>query len=189
MLDTSKIEGYDEMSAEEKVKALEALEVPEDNSAELERYKNATSKANSEAAEYKRKLKALEEKASEGASDTEKQITELKEQIETLNREKLISERKASFLKVGMNEETAGKCSEAFTNGDGEAFFKAMDSFIVEHDKAFKAELLKSTPRPEGEGGKAPEMTKEKLRKLSIGERAQFAHDYPEEYNKLYGGK
>ena len=189
MLDTSKIEGYDEMSAEEKVKALEALEVPEDNSAELERYKNATSKANSEAAEYKRKLKALEEKASEGASDTEKQITELKEQIENLNREKLISERKASFLNVGMNEDTAGKCSEAFTNGDGEGFFKALNSFMVEHDKAFKAELLKSTPRPDGEGGKAPEMTLDKLRKMSISERAQFAHDFPDEYNKLYGGK
>ena len=189
MLDTSKIEGYDEMSAEEKVKALEALEVPEDNSAELERYKNATSKANSEAAEYKRKLKALEEKASEGASDTEKQITELKEQIENLNREKLISERKASFLNVGMNEDTASKCSEAFTNGDGEGFFKALGSFMVEHDKAFKAELLKSTPRPEGEGGKAPEMTLEKFRKLSMAERSQFAHDFPDEYNKLYGGK
>ena len=88
-----------------------------------------------------------------------------------------------------MNEETAGKCSEAFTNGDGEAFFKAMDSFIVEHDKAFKAELLKSTPRPDGEGGKAPEMTLDKLRKMTISERAQFAHDFPDEYNKLYGGK
>lgn len=185
MLDTSKIEGYDEMSAEEKVKALEALDVPEDNSAELERYKNATSKANSEAAEYKRKLKA----ASEGASDTEKQITELKEQIENLNREKLISERKASFLNVGMNEDIASKCSEAFTNGDGEGFFKALGSFMVEHDKAFKAELLKSTPRPDGEGGKAPEMTLDKLRKMSISERAQFAHDFPDEYNKLYGGK
>ena len=94
MLDTSKIDGYAEMSAEEKVKALEALEI-EDNAAELERYKNATTKANSEAAEYKRKLKALEEKASQGSSDTEKQIADLKEQIETLNREKSISERKS----------------------------------------------------------------------------------------------
>lgn len=187
MLDTSKIEGYAEMSAEEKVKALEALEI-EDNAAELERYKNATTKANSEAAEYKRKLKALEEKAKEGSSDTEKQIADLKEQIETLNREKSISERTASFLKIGMNEEIAGKCSEAFTNGDSEAFFAAMGSFITEHDKAFKAELLKSTPRPGSEGGNAPEMTKEKLKKMSLEERMAFANDYPDEYNKIYGG-
>ena len=187
MLDTSKIEGYAEMSAEEKVKALEALEI-EDNAAELERYKNATTKANSEAAEYKRKLKALEEKASQGSSDTEKQIADLKEQIETLNREKSISERTASFLKIGMSEDIAGKCSEAFTNGDSEAFFAAMGSFITEHDKAFKAELLKSTPRPGSEGGKAPEMTKEKLKKMSLEERMAFANEFPDEYNKIYGG-
>ena len=99
MLDTSKIDGYADMSAEDKVKALEALEI-EDNSAELERYKNATSKANSEAAEYKRQLKALQEKTKEGSSDTEKQMADLKEQIETLQREKTISERKASFLHI-----------------------------------------------------------------------------------------
>lgn len=189
MLDTSKIDGYAEMSAEEKVKALEALEI-EDNAAELERYKNATSKANSEAAEYKRKLKELEKKTTEGSSDTEKQMADLKEQIETLQREKTISERKASFLKFGMDESVADKCSEAFTNGDSEAFFGAMESFITDHDKAFKAELLKSTPRPNGEGGKTPPtMTLESLRKLSPVERMNFANEYPDEYNKLYGGK
>ena len=189
-VDVSKIDGYADMTAEEKVKALEALEMEdEETKAELERYKNANSKANYEAAEYKRKLKALEEKASQGSSDTEKQIADLKEQIETLNREKSISERTASFLKIGMSEDIAGKCSEAFTNGDSEAFFKAMDSFITEHDKAFKAELLKSTPRPGGEGGKAPEMTKEKLQKMSLGDRMAFANKYPDEYKTIYGGK
>ena len=188
MLDTSKIEVYADMSAEDKVKALEALEI-EDNSAELERYKNATSKANSEAAEYKRQLKALQEKTKEGSSDTEKQMADLKEQIETLQREKTISERKASFLKVGMAEDIASKCSEAFTNGDSEGFFEAMGSFLTEHDKAFKAELLKSTPRPSGEGGKTPPtMTLETFRKLSPAEKLQFANDFPDEYNKLYGG-
>ena len=87
-----------------------------------------------------------------------------------------------------MSEDIAGKCSEAFTNGDSEAFFAAMGSFITEHDKAFKAELLKSTPRPGSEGGKAPEMTKEKLKSMSLEERMAFANDHPDEYNKIYGG-
>ena len=188
-VDVSKIDGYDEMSAEEKVKALEALEMEdEETKAELERYKNACTKANSEAAESKRQLKALQEKTNEGSSETAKQISELKEQIENLNKEKLISQRTASFLGIGMNEDIASKCSEAFTNGDSEAFFKAMGSFITEHDKAFKAELLKSTPRPGSEGGKAPEMTKEKLQKMSLEERMAFAAEFPDEYNTLYGG-
>lgn len=53
-IDTSKITGYAEMSAEDKLKALEAFEY-EDNAAELEKQKAAVSKANSEAAEWKRK--------------------------------------------------------------------------------------------------------------------------------------
>lgn len=188
-VDVSKIDGYADMSAEEKVKALEALNLEdEDMKAELERYKKATTNANSEAAEYKRKLKAFEEKAAQGSTDTEKQMAELKEKIETLQREKSISERTASFLKIGMNEDIAGKCSEAFTNGDSEAFFAAMGTFITEHDKAFKAELLKSTPRPGSEGGKAPEMTKEKLNKMSFEDRMAYANDHPDEYNQLYGG-
>ena len=48
-IDTSKITGYAEMSAEDKLKALEAFEY-EDNVAELEKQKAAVSKANSEAA-------------------------------------------------------------------------------------------------------------------------------------------
>ena len=57
-IDTSKIDGYADMSAEDKLKALESFEY-EDNAAELERQKNALSKANSEAAEWKRKHNAL----------------------------------------------------------------------------------------------------------------------------------
>ena len=45
-IDTSKITGYAEMSAEDKLKALEAFEY-EDNAAELEKQKAAVSKANS----------------------------------------------------------------------------------------------------------------------------------------------
>lgn len=186
-VDVSNIEGYAEMSAEEKVKALEALEF-DDNSAELERYKSATSKANSEAAEYKRKLKALEEKAAEGTTESDKKMADLEEQIKTLQREKSITERKASFLKHGFDEDSAVKAAEAFTNGDSEAFFETLGSFITEHDKTFKADLLKSTPRPDGEGGKAPTMTLEAFRKLPQEERFKFSQDHPEEYKKLYGG-
>ena len=188
-VDVSKIDGYAEMSAEDKVKALEALNLEdEEMKAELERYKNANSKANSEAAEYRRQLKALQEKAKEGSSDTEKQMAELKEQIETLQKEKSLSEKKASFLKLGMNEELAVKCSEAFVNGDGDSLFEGMASFIDAHDKAFKAELLKTTPRPGSEGGNPPEMTKEAFQKLSPAERMKFANEHPDEYNKIYGG-
>lgn len=184
-LDTSKIEGYAEMSAEDKIKALEELEI-EDNSAEIERLKTALSKSNSEAADYKRQLRTEKDKASEGATESEKKMAELEEQIKALQREKSVTERKASFIGLGMTEESALKASEAFTNGDSESFFAEIKSFLTEHDKTYKAELLKTTPRPDGEGGKAPTMTLDAFRKLSPAERLKFHQEHPDEYNKLY---
>ena len=57
-IDTSRIAGYADMSLEDKLKALEAFEY-NDNASELEKQKAAVSKANSEAAEWKRKHNAL----------------------------------------------------------------------------------------------------------------------------------
>ena len=57
------------MTFEEVEAALEKVTVPEDNSAEIERLKNALSKSNSEAAGYKKQLREKmtedEQKASE----------------------------------------------------------------------------------------------------------------------------
>ena len=130
----------------------------------------------------------MEDKANEGASESDKKMAELEEQIKALQKEKSITERKASFIGLGMTEETALKASEAFTNGDSDGFFTEMKSFMTEHDKVFKADLLKATPRPGDEGGKAPTMTLEAFRKLSPAERAQYSQDHPDEYKKLYGG-
>lgn len=184
-LDTSKIEGYAEMSAEDKIKALEELEI-EDNLAEVERYKNANSKANSEIAEQKKKIRELESQLNSGASDSEKKMAELEEQINSLKREKMVTERKASFIGLGMTEDSALKASEAFTNGDSDSFFTEIKSFMTEHDKVFKAELLKTTPKPGSEGGNAPTITLDAFRKLSPAERAKFASEHPDEYKKLY---
>ena len=55
-IDTTKIEGFEEMSSEEKLIALMAYEFadpkPTDNSGEVNKLKTALSKANSEAADY-----------------------------------------------------------------------------------------------------------------------------------------
>ena len=56
-IDTTKIENYANMTAEEKLAALESYEYAADN-ADTERLKAAVSRANSEAAELKRQLKA-----------------------------------------------------------------------------------------------------------------------------------
>ena len=69
-IDISKIENYASLTPEQKLTALEAYEVEDAGGGDLEKYKAAASKANSEAAELKRQLKARmtedEQKEAEG---------------------------------------------------------------------------------------------------------------------------
>ena len=78
-INVSDIEGYAEMTAEEKVAALENYEY-EDNAqavSDLEKYKDAVTKANHEAADFKKQLKALQEQTKTGNTKADETIQSL----------------------------------------------------------------------------------------------------------------
>ncbi len=153
-IDTTQIEGYENMSAEDKLKALEDFEY-EDHSAELQRHKNLLTKANGEAAEWKRKHNELlsdEEKAKAAQKEKEEEFNSMKDEIASLKKEKLVSEHKAKFLAAGYDEELATETAQAIADGDTAKFFANQQKFLTAHDKNIEAELLKKTPR-NGEGG------------------------------------
>lgn len=183
-IDISKIEGYESMTADEKLSALEAYEF-EDNSGELERYKNAVSKANSEAATWKKRHHELlsEEEQKKQASDEE--LSTLRQKVEALEREKLIANHKASLISLGYREELAQATAEAFANQDTQKVLENQKAFIEEQRKAIKEELYKSTPTPPA-GSVEAAMTLDRLRKMSSSERYDFSVNHPEEYRQLY---
>ena len=153
-IDTTQIEGYESMSAEEKLKALEDFEY-EDHSAELQRQKNLLSKANGEAAEWKRKHNELlsdDEKKKAEQKEKEEEFNSMKDEIASLKKEKLVSEHKAKFLAAGYDEELATETAQAIADGDTAKLFANQQKFLTAHDKNIEAELLKKTPR-NGEGG------------------------------------
>lgn len=190
-IDVTKIEGFDGMTAEEKVKALMGYEY-DDNSqalkeakAEVERYKNAQSKASSEAAEYKRQLR-------EKMSDEEKQAKDNAEKFETLKTEHdallkkvKISENKAKFLALGYSEDLANETAEALFNGDTEKVFANQKAYQETLESKIKADVLKSTPKPVGGGGDPKVITAEELKKMSYKERVAFKNANPELYGEL----
>lgn len=185
-IDITKIEGYDTKTPEEKLAILEAYEY-EDNSAELEKYKNAASKANSEAAEWRKKHNALltEEEQKKQASDEE--LTMLRAKVEEMEKEKLIAGHKVQLLSLGYDEALADATAKALADGDTAKVFANQKKFLETHDKTLKAELLKDTPTPPpGEGGMT--MSLDKLRQMSTQERYEFSKNNPEEYKKLYDG-
>lgn len=192
-IDVGLIEGYETMSAEEKLSALENFEY-DDHSAEiadLGKYKDATDKATREAAEYKKQLKALQEQQKTGNSKADDTIAKLQEQVAELTRQNTIASYTAQFTALGYDTELAQATAIATADGDVATVFENQRKFLEQHDKDTKANILKQTPKP-GQGGidkPTPTMTLKKFRKLSTVEKMKFAADYPEEYAKLYGGQ
>ena len=191
-IDVTNIEGYADMSAEEKLAALESYEY-DDHSAELadlEKYKDAVTKANHDAAEYKKQLKTLQDQQKTGNSKADDTIAKLQAQVAELTRQNTIASYTAQFTALGYDSELATATAIATADGDVAAVFENQRKFLEQHDKDIKADIFKQTPKP-GQGGTgkpAPTMTLEKFRKLTQAERMKFAIDYPEEYQKLYNG-
>ena len=189
-IDVTTIEGYADMSAEEKLAALESYEY-DDHSAELadlEKYKDAVTKANHDAAEYKKQLKALQDQQKTGNSKADDTIAKLQEQVAELTRQNTIASYTAQFTALGYDAELAQATAIATADGDVATVFENQRKFLEQHDKDTKANILKQTPKP-GQGGTgktAPAMTLEKFRKLSMQERMAYANEFPDEYQKLY---
>ena len=175
------------MTVEEINAALEGIEMPTDNSAEIDRLKNALSKSNSEAADYKKQLRekmsAEEIKAKE---DAEKMEALIKER-DALLREKTVAKHKANYLALGYDEKLADDTAEALANGDLDKVFANQKKHNESVEKKIRADVLKSTPAPEGGKG-SDTMTKEKFSKMDIAEQYKYSIDHPEEYKMLYGG-
>lgn len=140
-IDTSKIEGYADMTPEQKIAALEAVEY-EDNASELERYKNAASKANSEAAEWKKKHNALLSEEDKKKQENEEELSTLRKKVEDLEKEKLVFGHKTQFLALGYDETLADETAKAMANGDTATVFANQKKFLESHDKAYKAKLM-----------------------------------------------
>ena len=182
---TDRIAGYAEMSTEDKLKALEALEEA-DNSAELERMKNAVSKANSEAAAWKKKHNELlgeEERKKQEQAD---HLAQVEKELADLRKEKTVSEYAAKFLGMGYEESLAKETAQAMADGDTEKVFANQVKFNDALKKAAIADKLKSTPRPGVGSDGGTVMTLKKLRTLSDEEYEKFATEHPEEYKALY---
>ena len=175
------------MTVEEINAALANIELPIDNSAEIDRLKNALSKSNSEAADYKKQLRekmsADEIKAKE---DAEKQA-KLQSDYDALVRKVALSENKAKLLGLGYEDKLATETAEAMIDGNLDKVFANQKKHLESVEKRIREDVLHNTPKPEG-GSSASTMTKEKLRGLSANERYEFAQKNPEEYKQIYGG-
>ena len=183
---TEKIEGYKDMTLEQKLEALENYEVDEpDYSGYVTKEvfdKTASELANSKK-QLREKMSADEIKAKE---DSDKMV-ELQSKYDALLKESEISKNKARLLTLGYEDKLATETAEAIVNGDTDKVFANQKKHLDSVEKRIREEVLTSTPRPTGGNG-SETMTLDKFRKMPIEEQFKFANEHPEEYKKLYGG-
>lgn len=142
-IDVSQIKGFEEMSAEDKLNALMNLDLPEHDDTKL---KNALSKSNSEAAEYKRKLQeklSAEEKAEAERAEAQKKI---EEELNYLRREKTIAEYATKVTELGMDSEMAKATAEAMADGQFSVVFDNAKTFFANERKRMQEDALKAQP-------------------------------------------
>lgn len=183
-IDTNLIEGYADMTPEQKLAALEGFEY-EDNAVELERQKNALSKANSEAAEWRRKHNALLTDEQRKQQEQAEKWENMEKELAGLRKEKTVSEYKAKLVSQGYDEALADATAAAMESGDMATVFANNQKFLDGYAKKIVADKLKKTPRG-ADGGTGSAMTKDAFRKLSPAERYDFSQKHPEEYKALY---
>lgn len=183
-IDTSTIEGYSDMTPEQKIAALEAYESAKPDYSGYVK-KDVFDKTASELAAKKKELNAKlsedEKKRRQEQEDREK----LQSAYDQLLRDSKISKFKAELLAMGYEDKLASETAEAMVAGDNDKVFANQKKQLEVVQKAARAEALKKTPKPQpDDDGKA--MTLTEFRKLSPQERYAFAEKNPEDYKALY---
>ena len=187
-VDITKIEGYEGMTPEEKIKALEAYEI-EDVQPDYSGYvkKDVFDKTASELAGVKKQLKEKMTDDEAAKQKEQEEREELQSKYEKLLHDSEVSKNKAKLLALGYEEKLADDTAEAMVTGDLEKVMANQKKHLEALEKQVRAEALKDTPKPTGDGD-SKTMTLEKLRGMTPSERYTYSQEHPEEYKELYGG-
>jgi len=159
-IDISTIEGYEAMTPEQKLAALEALEIPEPDYSGYVK-KELFDKASSEIAGYKKQIfeKMTAEEAAKAKAEEE--MAAIQAELAQLRQDKVIQEYTTQFLSIGYDKDLAVETAEALQKGDMNTVFLNQTKFAAAREKVLKAELLKDTPKPPaGNGANAAEYQK-----------------------------
>lgn len=185
-IDVTLIEGYAEMSTEDKLKALEGLDLPDPDYSGYVK-KDLFDKTASELSEKKKQLRDKMSEDEQKALKDKEEREELQLKYDKLLRESEVSKNKAKLIGLGYEEALADETAIAMVDGDLTKVFDNQKKHLDSVEKRVRAEALKDTPKPTPDGD-SKTMTLEKLRKMSPNERHAFYTEHPEQYKELYGG-
>lgn len=161
-LDTSRIAGWDELSAEDKVKALleQEIEVEQTEPADAIKLKNALNKACEEAASYKKALREKQTEAERAEADRAEREKALQDELANYRNKERVSSYKAQLMAAGIDPDTADLMAKSLPEGVSDEYFHATKSFLDAQRK--NAEIAALGKQPSLSVGTPPKgMTKE----------------------------
>lgn len=119
-VDITKIDGYDNMTAEEKVAALEGFEIepPKVDTTEVDNLKNLLSKRNSENAKLTKELRDRMSEEEQKIADRKAEMDAKDAKIAELEKKDKIATYTASYMSIGFSQDDARKQAELLYDGD-----------------------------------------------------------------------
>lgn len=164
-IDTSAIEGYEAMTAEQKIEALTKFEY-QDYASELAKTKEdfakaktAMDKASSELAEKKRQDKAKMSESDamiaelkDALAQSQEAVKAVTEQLEEQQKINRIATYKNKYLTLGYSEALATEAAKAMADGNTEKVFDIQKKATEEAEKERKRTDMKNNPHPGGAG-------------------------------------
>ena len=158
-IDTSSIENFDAMTAEEKLDAVLKLEIPE--SVDMSRFvsKETFDKKASEAADWKNKANGWKDKHDALISDDEKkkqaeeeEKAELLAKLEALEKQNTVAKYTNAYIALGYDKALAEETAKAMADGDMEKVFSNGEKHKTALEKKIREDLMNRTPKPDGAG-------------------------------------
>ena len=110
--------------------------------------KSLLEKANSEAADYKKKWKAASSEQEQKQIEGAERQAQVEEELKTLRRASKVSEYEKQHLALKYEEKDAKEIAEALYDGDMDTVFRLQKKHEEALQKAIKADLMKNMPTP-----------------------------------------
>ena len=149
-VDVSKIAGFEEMSAEDKLNAVLAYEFEEpkapDGNAEITKLKAALSKANSESAEWKRQFREKQTEQERAEAERAEAEKAMQEELASLRRGKVLDEYAKKCMSMGYDADLAAECAEAMADGRFNDVFAIQQRFMEAKTREIEAAALNKQP-------------------------------------------
>lgn len=114
--------------------------------ADIEKLKAALSKANSEAASWKKQFREKQTEAERAEAERAEADQKMRDELETLRKEKRVSDYTGKCLALNMDADLAAQTANALADGNMESVFDCLKAFVDATTTRLNNEALNRQP-------------------------------------------